>query len=129
MLATLVMPLSASAAPGAKHERGMIHLPANITEPVTLQVMDVSVTIPVGAMPKGGPVILKVTKTPDGGIQADFHPERQFNKPVIIKIGDAPIVYYIAKGKTTAIETSDLDGDGKVGEFYSTHFSRYSGFY
>lgn len=122
MIATLAMPLSALAAPGTVREKGMIHVPAGITEPVTLQVMDISVTIPPGAMPKGGPVVLMVTKSANGFTQADFLPERQFEQPVMIRFGTAPLVYYWSRGRTVSIET-----DG--GEFISDHFSRYSGFY
>ncbi|MCD6519827.1 MAG: hypothetical protein J7M05_07895 [Anaerolineae bacterium] len=128
LVGILAFPLSASAG-RFKVERGFMFVPPNATTSYHLQVGKISVTIPPGALPRGGPVILTVISRRGGQFLADFRPDYQFAKPVLMDFGTAPVVYYWEHGQRVPIQTSDLDGDGEVGEILSDHFSRYSGWY
>ncbi len=127
LIGALVAPLAASAGKMIVRS-GMMLVPRHASVPYRLQVGEFSVTVPVGALPKGGPVIIR-TMQRDDWFQVDFLPERQFAAPVMMDFGTAPVIYYEHNGTQDEIWTSDLDGDGQVGEIYSNHFSRYSGWH
>lgn len=119
---TLALPMTASAG-GAFHGYGSLYVPAGTTESHTLIVGRVSVTVPPGAMPEGGYVSLSVLETPSGRFKADFLPDRDFDKPVIMDYQTAPWVEFQAKrGGPQRIWTTD-------GKIESQHFSRYSGWF
>jgi hypothetical protein len=127
VLASLVLPLTASAG-NSSTRTGAMFVPPNATRDYRLQVGQFGVTIPTGAMPKGGLVILRVTTQRDGSFEVDFYPEMQFAKQVIMDFGPkTQIVYYHDDEQLVPIPTSDVDGDGQGGEILSWHFSRYSG--
>ncbi len=127
LIGALIVPLAASAGK-AVVRHGIMLVPPRAAIPYRLQVGEFSVTIPAGALPKGGPVIIH-TMQRDNWFQVDFLPERQFAAPVMMDFGTAPVIYYQHNGTQNEIWTSDLDGDGQVGEIYSDHFSRYSGWH
>jgi len=130
ILGTLLAPVTAFADKGKSgwyNETGHVMVPEDASEEIVLAVGPVSVTLPPGAMPEGGPVILHVKWTDDGAFRADFHPDREFDVPVLIDFGTAETVVYSGPGGSEVIPTQDLDGDGEVGEIYSDHFSRFSG--
>ena len=128
ILGALLVPLTASAGAYDK-EKGSMVVPAGTTEEYRLEVGGISVTIPVGAMPEGGKVMLQVKSTADGEFCADFLPNLTFAQPVMMDFGTTEVVYVGQGQDWTDIQTSDLDGDGAVGEILSDHFSRYSGHY
>ena len=128
LIAGLVLPMSASAG-RYSHRIGFMFVPRNTTQDYTLTVGEVSVTIPAGALPHGGPVLVHVVTDSAGRFRADFLPDYTFAKPVLMEFGDAPFVYYHAGTDLIRIETSDVDGDGDVGEVWMGHFSRYSGWF
>jgi len=128
LLGVLVMPLAASATKTSR-AMGFMMVPARATQDYTLTVGDVSVTIPPGALPKGGPVMIHLTADRNGGFCVDFLPDRKFTRPVLIKFGSAEVVYYHYRNMLVPIRTSDIDGDGELGEVWMEHFSRYSGWF
>lgn len=128
LLGVLAMPFVASAA-GASRSIRFMRVPANAGEDYTLTVGEVSVTVPAGALPKGGPVIIHLTTDVDGQFRAAFLPEGEFARPVLIKFGSAEVVYYHDRNTLQPIYTSDVDGDGQLGEVWQDHFSRYSGWF
>ena len=128
VVSALLVPMTASAGDWDK-EKGSMDVPAGATEEYRLEVAGISVTIPVGAMPEGGKVMLQVKSSSDGEFVADFLPNPDFAQAVMMDFGTAEVVY-LGQGRNLAqIWTSDLDGDGAVGEILSDHFSRYSGHY
>ena len=128
LAASLSLPLSASAG-RAVQEHGSLFVPPDANDPCVLTVGRISVTIPPGSMPDGGPVILHVSTTPDNEFTAHFLPNRQFELPVVLDFGSAETVYYHRGNSETPLQTGDVDGDGDGGEISSDHFSRYSGWY
>jgi len=128
LVGILAMPMAASAGKSTR-TMGFMMIPAGATQDYTLTVGDVSVTVPAGALPKGGPVMIHLTADPDGQFRADFLPDRKFSSPVLIKFGSAEVVYYHYRNTLQSIVTSDIDGDGEVGEVWMDHFSRYSGWF
>ncbi len=127
VVSLLIFPASASAGRTVV-QKGSMFVPPAATETYTLTVGRVSVSIPPGAMPEGGRILLQV-RNKDGWFQAKFSPDREFQVPVIMDFGEAEVVYYHEGREIVPIVTEDLDGDGAVGEIASMHFSRYSGFY
>ncbi|OGO05340.1 MAG: hypothetical protein A2Y60_04110 [Chloroflexi bacterium RBG_13_54_9] len=128
VVSALVLPMTASAGRFTR-EQGFMRVPRGATEAYTLTVGEVSVTIPPGALPKGGPVILIVTTGPRGQFLANFGPSYRFQAPVMMEFGDAEVVYYHYGNAQIPLYTGDLDGDGDSGEIESEHFSRYSGWF
>jgi hypothetical protein len=126
VIAALLLPMSASAGRW-ETAVGKMMVPRNATETCTLVVSGISVTIEPGDYPKGGPVVLQVKRSSDGQFVASFHPELNFVNPVVMDFGTVAQVIYESKSGPVVIPTSDLDGDGEVGEISSMHFSRYSG--
>jgi len=130
ILGTLLAPITALAGKGKSrwyNETGHVMVPEGATDDTVLSVGPVSVTLFPGSLPEGGPVVLHVKWTDEGVFRADFHPDRAFDVPVLIDFGTAETVVYTSHGSTEVIVTEDLDGDGEVGEIYSDHFSRFSG--
>ncbi len=123
VVSALLLPLTASAGRFTR-ERGFMFVPANATIPYTLTVGQVSVTIPPGAMPQGGPVILFVVTSADGWFMAEFLPERAFAQPVLMDFGSVrdETVYYHDGGALVPLRTQG-------GKLWSPHFSRYSGWH
>jgi len=99
-------------------------VPADATVPYTLTVGEISITIPVGAMPDGGPISLFVTSSPDGWFMAEFLPDRQFVTPVLMDFGSVQgeTVYYHDGDNLVPLRTQG-------GKLWSPHFSRYSGWH
>jgi len=104
-------------------------VPRNSTQDHTLTVGRVSVTVPAGALPQGGPVVLHVATDSEGRFRADFLPNYSFARPVLMKFGAAPFIYYHTGHDCIRIDTADIDGDGEGGEVWMGHFSRYSGWF
>jgi hypothetical protein len=131
MAVLMIFPLEASAGrwPKAEREYATMYVPRNLRSPMTLEALDVSVTVYPGCMPRGGRIIMHVTRDRNGEVVADFLPEQEFSRPVLIDFGEAPVVIWESSHGDVYIRTSDVDGDGDGGEFYSDHFSRYSGFF
>ena len=130
LLLTLALPMTAFAGKGGgrwHNATGHIQVPAGATEDSVLTVGPVSVTLFPGSLPEGGPVVLHVKWDDSGAFRADFHPDREFDVPVLIDFGTVATVEYVGPHGSEIITTSDLDGDGEVGEIYSDHFSRFSG--
>lgn len=128
LIAVLALPMAASAA---RYTRsiGFMWVPRNTSQDYTLTVGQVSVMIPAGALPQGGPVLLHVIADSEGRFRADFLPNYTFARPVLMKFGTAPIIYYHDGHTLVPIQTSDIDGDGEIGEVWMGHFSRYSGWF
>lgn len=130
ILGTLLAPVTAFAGKGKSgwyNETGHVMVPEGATEDTVLSVGPVSVTLFPGSLPEGGPVVLHVKWTDEGVFRAGFHPDREFDVPVLIDFGTAETVVYSGHGGSEVIITQDLDGDGEIGEIYSDHFSRFSG--
>lgn len=126
IVAALLLPMSASAARW-ETAVGKMMVPPDATQTYTLEVSGIKVVVPPGAYPKGGPVVLQVQRNSDGQFVASFHPELTFDAPVMMDFGTCSQVIYDSRSGPIVIVTSDLDGDGVVGEIESLHFSRYSG--
>jgi hypothetical protein len=130
MIAAMLLPMTALAESGKGkwyNDVGNMMVPAGATEAYTLSVGPVRLVVPPGALPEGGPVVLRVKWTDAGQFEANFSPEREFAAPVMMDFGTVEVVYWESSAGTVAIQTDDLDGDGVVGEIYSDHFSRFSG--
>jgi len=126
VVSALALPFGASAAKWLQL-KGKMMVPRNATEPSELRVGEFGVVIYPESMPKGGPIMLHARVAPDGAFVVQFHPERDFDAPVMMDFGTcAEVVYEGPQGNETIV-TQDLDGDGEVGEIWSDHFSRYSG--
>ncbi len=95
----------------------------------TLNVNGFAVTVPSGALPNGGIIIERVTVKGNGEFSVEFYPDYRFSEDVIMDFRSAETVYYHSDSGLIAIPTYDLDNNGEVGEFFSEHFSRYSGWY
>lgn len=128
LLSVALLPMAASAR-RADFEQGSMYIPRYARQAYTLAVGDVSVTIPAGAMPGGGRIKLQVWTYSDGHIEAQFLPDREFARPVLMNMGSCAVVYWVDGRWSVPIRTADLDGDGDLGEWWSTHFSRYSGWF
>lgn len=126
LLGTLAMPLAAQAG---KYGRQMAVTWVLPGQQQTLSVGDVTLVIPAGALPLGGPVVA-VVKTNPKEIRAEFTPDYTFRKPVLLSFGKVNPVYYVQSknGK----DVTPLEGyKGSDGKYYFpiTHFSRYSGWF
>jgi hypothetical protein len=123
VLGALFVPMSAYADRSLR-EHGSMFVPANATEPYTLTVGGIGVTIPVGALPKGGIIILFVVEDSDGAFIVDFLPEREFPIAVEMDFGSVrdEVVYFHNQGSLVPLRTNN-------GKLLSTHFSRYSGWH
>lgn len=137
LLATLMVAVALVAPQGVaagrpsrvERESASMYVPRNLRAPMTLEALDVSVTVYPGCMPRGGRIILHVSRNRNGEVVADFLPEQSFSRPVLIDFGDARVVVWESSKGDVTIRTADVDRDGDGGEFYSDHFSRYSGFF
>jgi hypothetical protein len=129
--AALVAPQGVAAGRPLRVEResASMYVPRNLRAPMTVEALDVSVTVYPGCMPRGGRIILHVSRDRTGKVVADFLPDQTFDKPVLIDFGEAKVVVWESPKGDIKIRTADVDGDGDGGEFWSDHFSRYSGFF
>jgi hypothetical protein len=127
LVATMLLPMTASAGRFTR-ETDWMWVPANLAQPKTLSVDGISVTIPVGAMPDGGIVILRVLREPaKGWFQADFLPDRTFAVPVLMDFGDVYELNYMSPdGPEPIVPRSPRLVRAR---FLSPHFSRYSGWH
>jgi len=107
--------------------RAQMTVPPNPTKTYRLDAGPVRLLVPPDALPEGGPVRLRVVWNDRGRFVADFTPDRQFDANVLMDFGVPKTVYYHSASGKVRIDTQDLDGDGEVGEIYSDHFSRFSG--
>jgi len=127
LVGMLVLPMTASAGRFTR-ENGVMWVPADLQEPMTLSVDGVSVTVPPGAMPRGGIVVLHVMREPaTGWFQVDFLPDRQFPVPVIMDFGEVFELNYMGPdGPEPIIPRMPYRVRAR---FLSPHFSRYSGWH
>ena len=124
----LLLPMTAFADQDKWYQaNGHMIVPAGATESYSLSVGSVKIVVPPGALPDGGPVVLRVRWNDNGDFIADFKPDRVFAAPVMMDFGSGNVVYYHSSSGLVPIQTQDLDGDGEPGELYCNHFSRFSG--
>lgn len=123
IVAAAVLPLPV-LGDGFSRDKGSMFVPAGSQEPMTLTVSGISVTVPVGSMPKGGKVMLFVTENSEGWFMAEFLPSQKFDVPVIMDFGTVrdEVVFYHEGAKLVPLKTSG-------GKLFSPHFSRYSGWH
>ena len=106
-----------------------VHFLVSEGEAATIDAGPVRLVIPEGAMPRSGPVVVKVSVDGDV-VTADLHPKYEFNATVYLGFqGDTEGAVQVTKGG------NDLDpltwaytADGYT--YYEIdHFSRYSGWF
>jgi hypothetical protein len=127
VLAILVLPTAASA--GYLHkESGWMWVPAHFSSPRVLSVDGISVSVPPGAIPDGGLVVLTVVRDPHTGwFQVDFLPDREFPVSVTMDFGDVYELNYLGPdGAVPIVPHSEVRVHAR---FLSQHFSRYSGWH
>ena len=123
LVAALAMPMTASAGP-PRVERDSAKVFVQPDEGATLEAGGIVVTIPEGAMPEGGQVVMHVRWIDGVWFRLDLLPHRQFDEFVKIDFGPfgAAEIYFDGPGGLVRIYP--------VGGVYETdHFSRYSGWY
>ena len=130
IVSALLLPMTAFAGKDKgrwRSARGRMRVPAGATESYRLRVGPVKIVVPPGALPDGGPVVLRVRWNSKGDFIADFKPDHVFAAPVMMDFGSGDVVYYHSRGGLVPIRTEDLDGDGAPGEIHCNHFPRFSG--
>lgn len=130
VVSALLVPMTTFADQGWGNwykANGQMLIPAGATASYSLSVGPVKIVVPPGALPDGGPVILRVRWNSNGDFIADFLPDHVFAAPVMMDFGSGDVVYYHSRSGLVPIRTQDLDGDGAPGEIHCNHFSRFSG--
>jgi hypothetical protein len=121
---TLATPMAAAGQPRYQHDSARVFLDPG--EGATLQAGGMTVVIPEGAFPKGGPIIMHVKWIDGEWFRLDLLPHREFVDAVWInfgEFGDANVYFHGPHG------LEPVPSGCAYCWCVTYHFSRYSGWY
>lgn len=97
-------------------------VPANAEKATRFNLGRLLMVVPAGALPEGGEITVSGEIWSDGKFVIDFTPDYVFEVPVLVKFGNAKVVYWHDGDNLVPIKT-------RGGWVKLEHFSRYSGWH
>jgi len=129
LVVTLIAPMSVSAARPNMYQA---HVFVEEGTEAILELGDVALVVPEGAMPRTGPIVVKVTVSEDV-VTVDFHPKYEFNSTVYLGFrGETTAACQVNKGGNELVplvEANPAPADDGYTYYEINSFSRYSGWF